>query len=122
MDNDNETIAMLQFIQELKSSPDYQDIQSENTKRNCDLWEKALSGDTEALIALSISSDINNTIGIVLLPMFSRQFLSKLLQILKIFLAYAPFGGLNKPLSGGYSIKLTNSYFVKNTIAQLKMA
>lgn len=53
MNNDNETIAMLEFIQELKNSPEYQEIHSENTKRSCDLWEKALSRDTEALIRLS---------------------------------------------------------------------
>jgi hypothetical protein len=52
MDDDNET--MLEFIQELKNSPEYPN-NSETTKNKFDLWEKALSGDAEALTALSMS-------------------------------------------------------------------
>jgi hypothetical protein len=46
---------MLTFIQEIKTSPDYQDLFSENTRKNFDLYEKALCGDSNALFELSIS-------------------------------------------------------------------
>jgi hypothetical protein len=54
---DDETEILL-FLQEIKSSPDYQDVFSEGTRRNFDICEKALSGDSEALIAISISREL----------------------------------------------------------------
>lgn len=49
---------ILAFLQEIKASPYYQDVFSEDTRRNFDLYEKALCGDSEALIELSISRGI----------------------------------------------------------------
>jgi hypothetical protein len=49
---------MLAFIQEIKSEPDYQEVFSEDTRQNFDLYEKALCGDSEALIELCISRGI----------------------------------------------------------------
>ena len=49
-----ENEMMLKFIQELKSSSAYQDNFCENTKLDFDLYEKALSGDTEAFTSLNI--------------------------------------------------------------------
>lgn len=55
---DDDGAEMLAFLQEIKASPDYQDMFSEDARRDFDLYEKALNGDSEALLELCISREL----------------------------------------------------------------
>jgi hypothetical protein len=47
---------MLTFLQEIKTSPDYQEVFSTDTRREFDLYEKTLCGNAEAIVEVCLNS------------------------------------------------------------------